>query len=319
MAILGSITINEIIIYEVDADPTTGGGLTAPSGSMAIMTDGSGSFIKGSGGDTDWTNYPEAAKLFAIQRSNHTGTQAASTITGLAAIATSGNKADIGLGNVDNTSDLDKPISTATQTALNNKQDSGNYITDLTGDVTASGPGSTATTLSSTGITANNYTSVSIDTKGRATAGKIISSSTVSSAQARTQTSFATITGLTSANLTVGLYRVKVFGRYQTAATTTGIGTRINAGTATISTINIDWKYQQAANGTAQDFTYKQLATNDNITSASVVAANTNYHFSGEGIIRITAQGTITCEYRTEVNTSAVTVQPDTVMIIEEI
>jgi len=33
------------------------------------------------------------------------------------------SKADIGLGNVDNTSDIDKPISTATQTALDNKID----------------------------------------------------------------------------------------------------------------------------------------------------------------------------------------------------
>jgi hypothetical protein len=32
-------------------------------------------------------------------------------------------KTDVGLGNVDNTSDLDKPVSTATQTALNGKQD----------------------------------------------------------------------------------------------------------------------------------------------------------------------------------------------------
>ena len=34
------------------------------------------------------------------------------------------NKADVGLGNVDNTSDIDKPISTLTQTALNLKADS---------------------------------------------------------------------------------------------------------------------------------------------------------------------------------------------------
>lgn len=34
------------------------------------------------------------------------------------------DKSDVGLSNVDNTSDLDKPISTATQTALNSKQDS---------------------------------------------------------------------------------------------------------------------------------------------------------------------------------------------------
>ena len=32
-------------------------------------------------------------------------------------------KADVGLGNVDNTSDANKPVSTAQQTALNLKQD----------------------------------------------------------------------------------------------------------------------------------------------------------------------------------------------------
>lgn len=38
-------------------------------------------------------------------------------------------KADVGLGNVDNTSDASKPISTATQTALNGKQAAGSYAT----------------------------------------------------------------------------------------------------------------------------------------------------------------------------------------------
>jgi hypothetical protein len=55
----------------------------------------------------------DAVQAYSIQRANHTGTQAASTITGLAAVATSGAKADVGLGNVDNTSDVDKPVSTA--------------------------------------------------------------------------------------------------------------------------------------------------------------------------------------------------------------
>ena len=41
-------------------------------------------------------------------------------------------KADIGLGNVDNTSDLNKPISTATQNELNLKENSSNKVTDLT-------------------------------------------------------------------------------------------------------------------------------------------------------------------------------------------
>lgn len=52
---------------------------------------------------------------YYLSRSNHTGTQDVSTITGL-------TKAEVGLDNVDNTSDLNKPISTATQTALNNKE-----------------------------------------------------------------------------------------------------------------------------------------------------------------------------------------------------
>ena len=43
-------------------------------------------------------------------------------------------KADLGLGNVDNTSDASKPISTATQTALNAKQ-SLNLIDTVTGTV----------------------------------------------------------------------------------------------------------------------------------------------------------------------------------------
>jgi hypothetical protein len=54
------------------------------------------------------------------------------------------DKTDVGLGNVDNTSDLDKPISTATQTALNLKADK-------------------ATTLSGYGIT-DAYTKTETDT-----------------------------------------------------------------------------------------------------------------------------------------------------------
>ena len=53
-------------------------------------------------------------QAFAIQRANHTGTQAVGTITGLATVATSGLKADVGLGNVDNTSDATKNSAAAT-------------------------------------------------------------------------------------------------------------------------------------------------------------------------------------------------------------
>ena len=98
-------------------------------------------------------------------RSTHTGTQSASTISGLATVATSGaygdllgkpspadigaataaqgakadsavqpaglTKAAVGLGNADNTSDADKPVSTATATALAGKV--GTVTTNITG------------------------------------------------------------------------------------------------------------------------------------------------------------------------------------------
>ena len=41
-------------------------------------------------------------------------------------------KAQVGLSNVDNTSDINKPVSTAQQTALNLKEDLANKVTNFT-------------------------------------------------------------------------------------------------------------------------------------------------------------------------------------------
>jgi stage V sporulation protein SpoVS len=71
-------------------------------------------------------------------------------------------KADVGLSNVDNTSDLNKPISTATQTALNLKADLANAINELTGEVTAGpGGGSQAATVSNAAVLAKVLTGLS--------------------------------------------------------------------------------------------------------------------------------------------------------------
>ena len=79
-------------------------------------------------------------------------------------------KAQVGLGNVDNTSDLNKPISTATQTALNNKQNLDSDLTAVaglstTGLVTRTGAGSATTRqiTAGAGVSVANGSGVSGD------------------------------------------------------------------------------------------------------------------------------------------------------------
>lgn len=82
-------------------------------------------------------------------RSTHTGTQSVATITGLGTLATQNG----------------------TFSGTSSGTNTGDQTITLTGDVTGSGTVSFAATLSATGVTAGTYTSVTVDAKGRVTAG----------------------------------------------------------------------------------------------------------------------------------------------------
>ena len=89
--------------------------------------------------DVTITGLPNASALTGTERvpMDQAGVTVDAAASAIAALAT---KATVGLGNVDNTSDASKPISTATQTALDGKETSGAAATAVSAHVAAADP-----------------------------------------------------------------------------------------------------------------------------------------------------------------------------------
>lgn len=100
--------------------------LTAQEGDVAIRSDLSKSYIHNggvAGTMADWTELS-------------TPTDAVTSVNGQTGIVVLG-KSDVGLGNVDNTSDADKPVSTAQATAIALKMDKSANLSDVANAATA--------------------------------------------------------------------------------------------------------------------------------------------------------------------------------------
>lgn len=65
---IGRITIDDLQLIELEVDPTTGGGVDAPIGSLGLSADGTGTYYKSGSDATAWTNL----KNFNIDLFNNT-------------------------------------------------------------------------------------------------------------------------------------------------------------------------------------------------------------------------------------------------------
>lgn len=132
-------------------------------------------------------------------------------------------------------------VTSAIQTQLNAKQASGNYITALTGDLTASGPGAVAGTLATVNSNVGSFTlaSITVNAKGLVTAassGSAGSGTVTSVSGTANQISVATGTTTPVLSLTAPIIlpgAATVTGNLTFSPTTAGIvGTPTNNNTA---------------------------------------------------------------------------------------
>ncbi len=143
--------------------------ITTDMGDVVISGNATGQFLKFNGNTWINSSIPTINNLDDVGDVNVTSKSTDDLLkwNGSAWIAVTPTKSIVGLGNVDNTTDLNKPISNSTQTALNLKANSNTSPTitlggDLTGNVTLSNLGSA--TLTAT-IAANSV-ALGTDTTG---------------------------------------------------------------------------------------------------------------------------------------------------------
>lgn len=137
--------------------------------------------------------------------------------------------------------------------------------------------------------------------------------------QSSTIVTYANITEFTTPSLPIGAYRFDCSAICQSSLVTNGIGLRLANNTATIGAMSALWFISQAANGTAQNFQYNQLATTTDVTSTLSLTANANFPVNGFGTFTVTVAGSVAIQIRTAGAGNAVSIRPESSLMIKRI
>jgi hypothetical protein len=144
----------------------------------------------------------------------------------------------------------------------------------------------------------------------------------VSANQTSTSNTYADVTNLVTSSLPIGNYRIEFIGVAQSTAAGTGVGFRLapaTTGGATLGQVVINWNFSQATAGTDKNFEYSQLTVTDNVTSASVVTANTNFPAIGFGAFSITTAGAVAVQLRSETNGTGISVRTGSILKVQRV
>lgn len=253
-----------------------------------------------------------------------------SSLTGL-------TKSQVGLSNVDNTSDLNKPISTLTQAALDGKQPAGNYAaashTHAAADITETTTkrfvtdAEKSTWNSKQDLLVSGTNIKTVNGQSLLGSGDVIIAANGSPVLLNLSSAFssivitpANVTGW-SFNVTTGkTYRIEVIADYQTAATTTGgiLGIALSGG-ATGSVRGY------AAGAISQSAVATELAipirttsgAGSSLTTTGVSVINSPHFFTMVITFTCTASGTFNVQWATEVAASAAQLNANSSLIYQ--
>jgi hypothetical protein len=180
--------------------------------------------------------------------------------------------------------------------------------------------------LNATGVTAGSYNTFTVDSRGRIIAASNTENGNVGSdiqitseINSTTLTTYSDIVGLETGVLLPGLYRFTFMGLANSTSTSTGIGVKLGVSTANISTIYGKYAITQSVPGTTQSYEYDQISQNTNVTSTSSVSTYFSFVIQGEGVVRVLTSGTLVMKFRSEVNGSAVSINPDSILKLEKL